>query len=203
MRKLYEQLRDEKGLKDADIARIAGVSKPTISQWKREMYNLKYENLQKIASALGVSTDYLLNGLADSTPVTDQGIKIPILGYVAAGIPIAAITDVIGEVTISKHTAQKGEHFALKIKGDSMEPDMKQGDVVIVRLQPEAESGDTIIAQVDGNEATCKKFRFVDGGIILQSMNPKYDPMFFSADQVQTLPVKIIGKVIEVRRFYE
>ena len=202
MYKVYAQIRDEKGLKDIDIARMTGISRSNLSGWKNGVSAPKYENLSKIAAALGVSVEYLMTG-GKAAPTVQSGVSIPILGFVAAGIPIAAITDYIGEVTISPHLAKKGEHFALKIKGDSMAPDMRQGDIVVVRSQQTAESGDIVVVQVDGDEATCKRIQLTDDGMILQPLNPNYQPVFLSADKVRSLPVTIIGKVVEVRRCYE
>ena len=80
-----------------------------------------------------------------------------------------------------------------------MEPRIKEGDVVIVREQPEVESGDVAIVLVNGDSATCKKVVINDGGLTLIPFNPTYEPQFYSADQVANLPVRIIGKVVELR----
>lgn len=202
MYKIYAKIRDEKGLKDADIARTTGIPRSNLSMWKNGTHQPKYDKMCRIADALGVSVEYLMTG-GKAAPTVQSGVSIPILGFVAAGVPIAVITDYIGEVTISPHLAKKGEHFALKIKGDSMAPDMRQGDIVVVRSQQTAESGDIVVVQVDGDEATCKRIQLTDDGMILQPLNPNYQPTFFSADKVRSLPVTIIGKVIEVRRTYE
>ena len=76
---------------------------------------------------------------------------------------------------------------------------MLDGDVVIVRQQDDAESGDIVIALVNGDDATCKRLRKYRDGIELISNNPAYQPMFFSNEEIQTKPVKIIGKVVELR----
>ena len=80
-----------------------------------------------------------------------------------------------------------------------MEPRMFAGDVVIVRYQQEIESGDIAIVAINGDEATCKKITLTSDGIILNSLNPKYEPRFLSSEAVQKLPVRILGKVVEVR----
>lgn len=201
MYELYAKIRDEKGLKDIDVARMTGISRSNLSGWKNGVSAPKYANLTKIADVLGVSVEYLMTG--GKAVEVKSGIAVPVLGFVSAGIPIAAITDIIGEVSISVSEAKKGDHFALKIKGDSMEPMISSGDIVIVRSQPTAESGDIVICQVDGDEATCKRIKFVESGIILQPINPAYETMFFNADDVTNKPVTIIGKVIESRRVLE
>ena len=80
-----------------------------------------------------------------------------------------------------------------------MEPRIKEGDVVIVRQQPEVESGDVAIVLVNGDSATCKKVIINDNGITLIPFNPAYEPVFYTAEQVETLPVRIVGKVVELR----
>lgn len=95
-----------------------------------------------------------------------------------------------------------GEYFGLRIKGDSMLPRIAEGDVVIVRCQPDAESGQVVIAQVNGNTATCKKLVKHNNGISLVSFNSEYEPMYFSNEEIEKLPVTIIGKVVENRQKY-
>lgn len=81
-----------------------------------------------------------------------------------------------------------------------MTPSICDGDVVIVRQQDDAESGDIVIATVNGDEATCKRLRKYNGGIELISTNPSYEPFEFSNREILEKPVKILGKVIELRR---
>ena len=96
--------------------------------------------------------------------------------------------------------AMNGEYFGLRIKGDSMMPTIRDGDTVIVRKQDDAETDQIVIAMVNGNDATCKRLMKYDGGISLISFNPAYPPMMFSNDQIEKLPVKIIGRVVENRQ---
>ena len=76
---------------------------------------------------------------------------------------------------------------------------MYEGDVVIVRQQDDAESGDIVIAMINGDDATCKRLTKYAGGIGLVSLNTKYEPMMFSNQEILEKPVKIIGKVVELR----
>lgn len=128
-----------------------------------------------------------------------NGVTINVLGRVAAGIPLEAIEDIIDTEEISSELAKTGEFFGLQINGDSMEPKFSKGDVVIVRRQSDAESGDIVIALINGDDATCKRLRKYRDGIELISTNPTYKPMFFSNDEIENKPVKIIGKVVELR----
>lgn len=128
-----------------------------------------------------------------------SAISINVLGRVAAGIPLEAVEEIIDTEEISEDMARTGDFFGLQIHGDSMEPKISNGDVVIVRRQDDADSGDIVIAMVNGDDATCKRLRKYRDGIELISNNPSYEPMFFSNEQIVSKPVKIIGKVVELR----
>ena len=122
-----------------------------------------------------------------------------VLGRVAAGIPIEAIEEVIDTEEITEEMAAKGEFFGLQIHGKSMEPRMIEGDVVIVMKQDTAETGDIVIVTVNGTDATCKRLKRYRDGIELIPINPSYDPIFFTNEEVESKPVRIIGKVVELR----
>lgn len=128
-----------------------------------------------------------------------RGVKIPVFGSVAAGIPIEAITDIEDYEEITEELARTGQFAALKIKGNSMEPRFTEGDVVIVHLQDTAENGDIAVVLINGDEATCKKIKRTPEGVMLISTNPAYEPMFFSNREINEKPVRIWGKVVELR----
>lgn len=134
--------------------------------------------------------------------IGDKGIKIPVLGSVAAGIPIEMITDIVDWEEIPQAMSKSGEYFGLKIKGDSMSPRIAEGDTVIVRKQDDAESGDIVIASINGYEATCKRLMKYQDKISLISFNPLYKPMDFTNAEVLSKPVRILGKVVENRQKY-
>ena len=137
-----------------------------------------------------------LNSLRDSVT---KGIKIPVLGDVAAGVPIDAITDIIDYEEISEEMAKTGEFFGLRIKGDSMSPRIMEGDIVIVQKTSTVNSGELAVVLVNSEAATVKKYIRHDNGISLISFNSSYEPMFFTASEIESLPVSIIGKVVESR----
>jgi len=152
-----------------------------------------------------VSLDYLLGRETTNSSkekIRRIGVKIPVLGYVPAGIPFEAVEDVLDYEEISPEMARNGEHFALKIKGDSMIPDIKNGDIVIVRVQPDIESGETAIVKVNGDDATCKRVVKHKTGISIVANNPNYEPVFFTNKEIEELPVTVIGKVVELRRSF-
>lgn len=142
---------------------------------------------------------------ADWEDKIKKGSLIPIRGFSRAGIPNLAIEDINYDdpsewEEIDPKLAKTGTFLALRIKGDSMQPEFNENDIVIVRSQSDANNGDIVIAKVNGDEACCKKLFKRNDGIILHSLNPEYAPMFFSQSEIQDKPVTIIGKVIELRR---
>lgn len=202
-----KMLRKEKGLYQKDVASFLGVDRTTYVKYETGASEPDTETLSKLADYFNVSLDYII-GRNDDPLVNSNGIfegtRIPVYGDTAAGIPITAIEDFDSDnpddwEEIPEMMARNGQHIALRIKGESMEPRMRTGDVVIVRLQPDVNDGDIAIVRINGDEATCKKIKKTPEGLWLISTNPNYDPMFFSPKDIEELPVVIIGKVVELR----
>ena len=166
------------------------------------------ETIQKIAVATGTTTSELTETLDPNQPVdiSHSGnnaatFTIPVLGKVAAGIPIEAVENIIDYEELSSDIFKDSpaSYFGLKIKGHSMEPRICDGDYVIVHKQDDAECDDIVIAMVNGDEVVCKRLKKYAEGIALISLNPAYEPMVYTPDQIDGLPVKVIGKVVELR----
>ena len=205
MMTLYDnikELRKQRKISQEKLAKMTGYTdRSSIAKIEKGKVDLSETKIQLFASALNTTPAYLM-GWEDEAKESNQGIKIPVLCAVPAVIPISAIEDILDYEEIPKSWENQGEFFALKIKGDSMEPRMISGDVAIVKQQSDADSGDVVIALVNGNEATCKKLEKTNNGIMLISTNTKYAPMFFSNEQISELPVVILGKVVELRQKY-
>lgn len=205
------------------LEKEAGLSTGITSKWKDKLPG--QPSLVKISRYFNVSVDYLtgeseyktkteemlqhIDDITDLPELRNQirearlGDKqIPVLGEVAAGVPIFASENYIDYEVISNEMAKSGSCFGLKIKGDSMSPRIMEGDTVIVRQQDDAESGDIVIVLVNGDSATCKRLMKYQEGISLISFNPAYEPMTFTNKEILDKPVKIIGKVIENRQKY-
>ena len=194
-----KELRKQRGLNQTDLAKAIGIAQPTLSGWESEKFQIDDANKIKLADYFGVSIDYLMG--RNDVPQTVKGVRIPIYGSVPAGIPLEAIENIEGYEEITPALASKGEYFALKIKGDSMTPYILDRDIVIVRRQDAVESGDIAIVLVNGDEATCKMVKIGDDGITLIGHNTLvYPPHFYSQKEIATLPVRIIGRVVEVKR---
>ena len=197
------ELRLSRGLTLQQVADYVGLQKAAIYKYEHGLtVNPKRSLIEKLAVLFQVSPSYLL-GINDDEERTDsvtKGVRIPVLGNVAAGIPITAVTDVEDWEEIPEKLASSGTYFALRIKGQSMEPRIKDGDVVIVKQQSDVDTGDVAIVLVNGDEATVKEVKKLDTGIMLIGWNTAvYSPRFYSAKDIKSLPVRIIGKVVELR----
>lgn len=198
-----KNLRDERGLSMDKLVELynkkynAKMNKSTLSRYENNLQEPMYTVVVNFADFFNVSVDYI--SAANDKDSKSRGIKIPVIGKVVAGIPIDAIEEILDYEEITPEMAAQGEHFALLIKGDSMEPRMRAGDVVIVRKQSDIDSGDIAIVLVNGNEATVKRVKKSKEGITLIPNNPSYDIAFYSNEEILTLPVSIVGKVVELR----
>lgn len=190
--------REDLKLTKRELAKRIGVHESSINKYEKGLVDIPLSKISELARVLKVTEAYLM-GWEEKSEQPPQGLQIPVLGTVAAGIPISAVEDILDYEEIPQSWESQGEFFALKIKGDSMEPRMESGDVVIVKQQSDANSGDTVIVLVNGDDATCKKLQKTENGIMLVSTNPKYPPMFYSAEDIRTKPVVILGKVVEFR----
>lgn len=184
-----------------EISEFCKVSENEFEKWLCGKVMPKLNKIQILSVYFSCSISDLIE-IKDNNISKSHGIKIPVLGRVVAGIPIEAIEEILDYEEISESTARTGDYFALQVKGDSMEPRMYEGDVVIVRKQETAQTGDVAIVLINGDEATVKKIRIMDSGIMLIPFNTKYDPWIYTAEDIERLPVKIIGKVVECRQKY-
>ncbi len=192
--------RTDLGLTLEEVAKIVGVSRQTIQRYESGVIaSIPSDRIEKLAQALNTTPAFVMFGNRVAPP-HKKGTRIPVLGRVAAGIPIEAIEDVEDWEEIPESMAKNGEYFALRIKGESMSPKLQPGDVVIVKKQNDVDTGDTAIVLVNGNDATVKQIKKTETGIMLVGLNVEvYQPHFYSNKEIEELPVKIIGKVVESR----
>lgn len=128
-----------------------------------------------------------------------QAIELPVMGRIAAGVPIEAISEVSHHIAVpGSMLSGRGQHYALEVKGDSMiDAGINDGDIVVIREQPTAENGDIVVALVEGHEATLKRFRRRGGMIALEAANPAYETRVLPEDQV-----KVQGRLVGLIRSY-
>ncbi len=138
-------------------------------------------------------------GTKDPNPSEDSyGFSVPVMGKIAAGVPISAIQDNTHSVTVPPEMIGSGEYFALSVEGDSMiEAGIHDGDTVVIRQAGTATPGDIVVALVDDEEATLKTFRKEGSEIALEAANPAYETRRFSSDRV-----KVQGKLVGLIRQY-
>lgn len=200
---LYDRIKDlrkKRKISQEELAKMTGYTdRSSIAKIEKGKVDLSETKIQLFATALNTTPAYLM-GWEEEMKTNPQGIKIPVLGAVPAGIPITAIEDIIDYEEIPQSWSDQGDFFGLRIKGNSMYPKLENGDIVIVKKQSTADNGDVVIAMVNGDDATCKRYKRTDTGIMLTSDNSEYSPMFYTNEQVQSLPVTIIGKVVESRK---
>lgn len=195
-----KELRTKKDLSQQKMAEMLGIAQSTLSQYESQKREPDFETLTKISNFFGVSVDYLIgNDYSRDKPSRKSTKKIPVLGKVEAGVPIEAVQEIIDWEEITGEMAESGEFFALQINGNSMMPRMAPGDVVIVRKQPDVDSGEIAIVIINGEDATCKKIIKRSNGISLVSYNSDYPPVFYTTEQIEGLPVIILGRVVELR----
>lgn len=187
----------DRGKSQAEISRDLKINQATLSCWMNGTRIPRMPNIDMLADYLGVSREDIVGKTQKDS---EEPIKVKVYGRVAAGVPLSMIEDITGEEEIPASMGRGGkEYFALTVKGDSMSPRMQDEDIVIVRKQPDAESGDVVIATVNGEDATCKRLKKTDNGIMLIPNNHNYEPMFYTNDEVKKLPIVILGVVVELR----
>lgn len=227
LRSLIKQYRDEHDMSQRQFATLCGLSNGYISMIEKntnpntgQPLTPSIPALNKIAAVLGYTLDELLT-IADDMPVTlSSSISLPkadnfqpvslqktvrrinVLGSVPAGIPTEAVEDIIDWEELPEEMFAGGkEYFGLRVSGDSMWPDILDGDIVIIRKTPTCDSGSIAVVYVNGYDATLKQVKIAeDGSITLQPRNPNYPPRTYSPQEVEELPVSIAGVVVELRR---
>lgn len=193
------------------FAKQCGVSSSSLTKISTGSWNPSPKFLAKIAEKAygGVTYEALMNAAGFLTPEQQEkspsedrkssGKWINVYGEIAAGIPIEAVEDIIDQEEISAEMASHGDYIALKVRGSSMEPRIMDGDVVIIRLQAEVANGEIAAVFVNGDTVTLKQVKKENDGLWLIPINSAYKPLFYSKKECNDLPVRILGKMVELR----
>lgn len=158
--------------------------------------------LSKIAAGVGMDLDIFLKKLDADTPISLRTVpapvsRVPILGRVVAGQPLGEEEYIDGWLNLNLPP----DCYALRIHGNSMEPTIMDGDVAIVQKTEDIDSGDVAIVTIDGSESTVKQVKKTPQGIMLVGFNTAaFSPRFFSNQEIESLPVRISGKVVRLIR---
>ena len=191
-------LMDEKQMTAYRLSKKINVHQTTISNWIHGKTNPNSETIQKIASALGVSVDYLLLGNEEKDDIKIPGIlplpemeKLPIIGTIACGIPILAEENIEGYIPAPKEFQAD---FCLVCKGNSMiNARILDGDIVLIRQQPDVDDGEIAAVLID-DEATLKRVYHISGGVTLVAENPAFAPLTFT--ERDYVNIRILGKAV-------
>lgn len=186
-----KELREKKELFQSDVAKFLGISTPAYSYYENNKRNMPAETAIKLSKFFNVSVDYLL-GIE-----TANKSLLPVLGTVKAGYNYLAQENIIDYIDPSINIADPENYFGLIVKGDSMSPLFDEGDYLIVhKLDGEFNTNDICIVLINGDEATVKKVVKTDTGIELHAFNPYYPVKKFTYEEMDKLPVKVIGVVV-------
>ena len=194
--------RKRKGYTQEQLARIINTTKGTVSNYENGHSAPHDEMLVKIADALEVSIDFLMNRTDNPKPFNpetltkDDFVYLPVLGRIKAGYNLIAEQNIIGYSPVPKNEVKGGEYFFLEVTGDSMiEEGIREGSRVLVRKQNYVENGKIAVVLVNGDEATLKRVYYQNDGrtVILQAANSRIPPVVLPADEA-----RIQGKVVKV-----
>ena len=196
-------LRAARQISQKDLAAQLFVSPQAVGKWEREEATPNPETVRKLSELFDVSADYLLGReLSPNASPASHALRVPVLGVIQAGIPMDAIEDILDWEEVPVSWASGGrEYFGLRVKGDSMYPKYLEGDTVILRKDSACDTGDDCAVLVNGDAATLKQVLLREDGVVeLRPVNPTYPPRTYSPAEIESLPVQIIGVVVELRR---
>ena len=180
-----------------------GTRKPTALTLKElaTVYNIDYIDLLEKAGYLDFAEKEKIDKSNQNTIKENNYAVVFIYGSIPAGVPMECIEDIIDTEEIPADMLKGGkQYFGLKVKGNSMYPEYIDGDIIILEKIEDCESGQDCVVMVNGNSGTFKRVFKNENGIILQPLNSEYQPMIYTNEQIESLPVKVIGKAVELRR---
>lgn len=197
--KRLKECREENHFTLEEIGNKINVHKSTVLRWENgETGKISTNVLKLLADLYNVNVVWLMGYDVPKKIINMRSkhvVKIPVVGTVAAGEPILAEQNIVDYEELPAEEFKDGDYFGLKIKGDSMLPRILEDDVVIVRQQNDCDNGQVAVVLINGDEATVKQIKKTENGIMLIPFNNKYDPMFFTKEEIETKPVRIIGVI--------
>jgi len=188
-------LLNEHGKNQSDLIKDLGFTKSAVSSWCRGTRIPRMDKVEELARYFGIQKSDLIEDQTERFVQKEvTALRIPILRRIPAGIPIEALDDIESWEEISASLSADGkQYFAMIVEGDSMAPKYLEGDRIIIEITDDCESGSDCIVYIDDMDATLKRVIKNESGVILQSLNPSYEPIVRHA-------VTIAGRVIEIRR---
>lgn len=209
--KRLKEARERNKITLEEAGKKVDVHKSTVLRWENgETEKIKLPILETLADYYNVNPAWLAGfdvpmerylNTCKTDKLGNPVTSIPILGTVKAGYDYLAQENWIGTIDVETSLVGNGEeYFALKIKGDSMAPVFLENDIVIIKKQDDCENNEFAVIIINGDEGTLKKVKKTDSGIILQPLNPAYGPIMYTYEEVQMIPIKIVGIVKQLKR---
>lgn len=201
-------LRTKYNLTQEQLANKINSTRSTVNNWENEISEPNLDMIRKLTETFNIKDNIVFEDLKSKyntsfVNLEEDTINIPVLGRIPAGVPFEAIEDIIKYIDIPKEwTCGNKEYFGLLIDGKSMFPKYQNGDIVIFQKCEDhikCNNKDCAV-MVNGNDATFKKFIFNNNGVILQPYNMEYETKSFTPEEVQKLPVKLVGFAVQIRR---
>ena len=200
-----KQRRIELNLTMLEVAKLVGVSEATISRYESgNIKNMRRDRIEKYAKALQVSPSEFLDIQEEpqisKIPYTEEGtVLVPLIGKVAAGYSCHAEDNISEYIRTDGSSLKTGyDYFWLEVKGDSMEPELHEKDLVLVQEQSELDAECYAVVTVDNEDGLVKQVQIDNTKITLKSINPYYPPRVFEKQDMNR--IKIVGRVIEIKR---
>lgn len=184
-----------------DVCKDLGFKYTTFTDWYNGNIYPRIDKIEMLANYFRIEKSDLIENKEKNDKLGNPVTSIPVLGTVKAGYNYLAQENWIGTIDVETSLIGSGEdYFALKVHGDSMSPVLIEDDIVIIKKQNDFENGDIVVALINGDEATIKKGKKSDNSILLQPLNPSYEPLIFTNSEMKTIPVEIIGIVKQLKR---
>lgn len=195
LQEIIEDYKRKSGISDSELARRVGVTRSTALRWRNgEIKKVSGETMRRLSELVGYNIEPALKGM-------DISVKLPVLGYVKAGYDLFAEENYLGEEETSLSDCKNGDYY-LKVEGDSMNGiGILDGSLVLVQQCETLDSGSIGVVLI-GDEVTVKKVIYKDKMMILEAANPEVENRYFSPSEINSLPVKILGKVISSKTYY-
>ena len=185
----------------SDVCRDLDIPYSTFTDWCNANIYPRIDKIEMLANYFDIKKSDLVENKEKLDMIGNPVVSIPVLGTVKAGYDYLAQENWIGTVDVETSLVGNGkDYFALKVHGNSMSPALIEDDIVIIKKQNDFENGDIVVAIINGDEATIKKGKKSDSSILLQPLNPSYEPLIFTYDEMKTIPVEIVGIVKQLKR---
>ena len=206
-KRIYEAI-ERSGYSYPELSKITGISKSSLQRYATgETVKIPIDSIEAIAKATNTSAKYLMCWESATHTLTPAELRantkpVPLVGRVAAGLSCHAEDNIEGYILTDCNKLKEGyEYFWLSVKGDSMEPELHDGDRVLVREQETLDCECYAVVRIDGEDGVVKKVRIERDRITLTSVNPYYPPRIFEREQMND--IAIVGKVILSQRSFD